>query len=112
MDWEMFKICHPIYEDIQIIVETKKNLIDIYYLNDEILKSKIPELNLTINNMPPLIANYSNYHFLNIFLQKKINKIYDNNLKYITIYKVYTSLTAEGNKKQKATLLYQHTYGN
>jgi hypothetical protein len=112
MDWEMFKDCSQVNEDIKIIIETKTNFIDVFYLSENFLKQKIPELNVKKNNMAPLIANYTSYSFLNIFLKNRLNKIYNYNLKYITIYKVYTSFTKENKKIVSAKLVYQHTYGS
>ena len=108
----MFKECSQINEDIKIIVETKTSLIDVFYLNDQTLRSKIPELNTRKSNMAPLITNYTSYSFLNIFLKNRLNKIYNYNLKYITIYKVYTSFTKENKKIISAKLVYQHIYGS
>jgi hypothetical protein len=108
MDWEMFKNCGQVNEDVKIIIETKTNFIDVFYLSENFLKQKIPELKVKKNNMAPLISNYTSYPFLNRFFKSRLNKIYDYNLKYITIYKIYTN-----NKKIiSSKLVYQHTYGS
>jgi hypothetical protein len=112
MDWKMFQLCGPIQQDIKIIVETKTNLIDIFYLNDNFLKSKIPELNINKNIMGPLISNYTSYSFLNIFLKDRLNKIYNYNLKYITIYRLNISFTEKNKKITSSKLVYQHIYGS
>jgi len=112
----MFSTSPEFVDKIKIIVETKDNLIDIWYLEDNFIKNNIPELNLSKSSFPGLIANYTSYGFLNAFLTEKLNMVYKKNLKYISIYKIKMKSknydAQETIKNSHTALLYQHTYGN
>jgi hypothetical protein len=114
MDWAMFSVSPSSIIKIKIIVETRDNLIDIFYINDKFIKDNIKELDLKASSLSGLINNYTSYDFLNDFLTKKFNLIYNKNLKYISIYKIiidYNNHQAKETIKNSYTnLIYQHTY--
>jgi len=116
MDWGMFSTSPEFVHKVKIIVETKDNLIDIWYLEDDFIKNNIPELNLLKSSFCGLIGNYTSYGFLNDFVTKKLNTVYNKNLKYISIYKITMknkNFKAEETVKNSHTaLIYQHTYGD
>jgi hypothetical protein len=111
MDWSMFRESTDYAPNIKIILETKNNLIDVYYLEDAFIKNNIPELNLKKSSFSAIINNYESHHFLNLFLKEKFDKIFNHNLKYLTIYRTFKKQDAQ-KPNIEPRLLYQHTYGS
>lgn len=116
MNWAMFSVSPNFLIKIKIIVETRDNLIDIFYIDDKFIKENIEELNLKASSLSGIINNYTSYDFLNDFLTKKLNLIYKNNLKYISIYKIIiydnNYNARETVKNSRTSLIYQHIYEN
>jgi hypothetical protein len=113
MEWAMFENIYPSKDVIKIIVENKSNNIDIYYFIDDNLKKIIPELDIHQSCYAPLIFKYSRNHFLTNFIAKALEKKYNNNLKYITFYKITYIKIMDSQKMEasKVTKYYQYIYG-
>ena len=113
MEWAMFENIYPSKDVIKIIVENKSNNIDIYYFIDDNLKKIIPELDINQSCYAPLIFKYSRNHFLTKSIAKALEKKYNNDLKYITFYKINYVKIVDSQKMEvnKITKYYQYIYG-
>lgn len=115
MSWGMFERVPPDQHNVKIIIEKKDGEKLIFYLKDQLIKNLIPELNLKDGSLSGLINNYNHFYFMNIFFKERFGKIFENEIKFISIYKVI--FNGESNKTlipnlshPLSTLLYQYTY--